>query len=187
MLWDLSRYEQTIHSFTFADIPGLEFLGAERVSDILDRVAQTVRVVIGWVDAPANNTFNCLLAIRQADRPFISRTMMRDVFDAVRNGVDLALLESHLQSQGGFSFVEFPILNESVICSCMSLSLSLSASASLHVFISLTHFHVLEQLQILLHRTLSPGRQLHFESTHFLDFLMADIGMTLLDQHNCPL
>lgn len=38
-----------------APSPGLEFLGAERVGDVLDGVTETVRVVVGGVDAPAGH------------------------------------------------------------------------------------------------------------------------------------
>lgn len=36
-------------------MPGLELLGAEGVCDVLDRITQTVGVVIGGVDAPARH------------------------------------------------------------------------------------------------------------------------------------
>lgn len=33
-------------------IPGLKLFGTQRVCDVFKRVAQTVGIVIGWVDTP---------------------------------------------------------------------------------------------------------------------------------------
>lgn len=38
-----------------APSPGLEFLGAEGVGDVLNGVTEAVRVVVGGVDAPAGH------------------------------------------------------------------------------------------------------------------------------------
>ena len=40
------------HTHTHTHTPGLKFLGAERVTNVLNGVTETVGVVIGWVDTP---------------------------------------------------------------------------------------------------------------------------------------
>lgn len=103
-------------------MPGLELLGAEGVCDILDRVTQTVGVVIGGVDAPArqdrdtndklkNTTTREVKQTAEVALPFISRPMVRCVFDSICYRVKLPVLHDHLHPECRFSFRKQAVLH----------------------------------------------------------------------------
>lgn len=93
--------------------------------NILDRVTQTVGVVIGGVDAPArhdseaNDTLQQHIKLKNKTKknmaqiaiPCISRSMVGCVFDSIRYGVQLPVLHDHLHPQCGLSLRKQTILH----------------------------------------------------------------------------
>ena len=75
-------------------LPGLKFFGAQRVSDVLDRVAKAVGVIIGRIDAPT-----------------VSRSMMSDIFDAISDWVHFAFFQSNFHAQSSLSFIKLAVLH----------------------------------------------------------------------------
>ncbi len=74
--------------------PALKLLGAERVGDVLDGVAEAVSVVVGGVDAP-----------------FVAGPVVSRVLDAVGYRILLALLQGDLHPQRGLALLELTVLH----------------------------------------------------------------------------
>lgn len=141
-------------------MPGLELLGAEGVCDILDRITQTVGVVIGGVDAPARHerkandtlknktTHEVKQNTAEVAVPFISRPMVGCVFDSICYRVELPVLHDHLHPERRFSFSKQAVL------------------------------HPLKQHERLLDGPLSPGRVGNVVALQFLSFLVTYVSMT---------
>ena len=64
------------------------------MSDVLDRVAKAVGVIIGRIDAPT-----------------VSRSMMSDIFDAISDWVHFAFFQSNFHAQSSLSFIKLAVLH----------------------------------------------------------------------------
>lgn len=72
----------------------MELLSAQGVCDVLNAVAQTVRVVVGGVDAP-----------------LAAGPVVRLELDPVRHRVLFTLLQSDFHPESGVTFIDFTILH----------------------------------------------------------------------------
>ena len=127
----------------------VELQSTDRVSDLLDRVALTVCIVIHRVDAP-----------------LVTRTVVISVNNTIHNRVT----EQHI----GVSHIDLSTQHAATV-------------------LELACTHTLEQIQVLLDRTIAPGRRSTRNGyrtavlANLLLSLVVDVCQTLFDEHLCPL